>query len=277
MQLSASRAASQLTVGQRDMKNAKSRRKEAHCRTGAAAAAKVEERSGRRIPNGVRCSARRAMPFFAHLFSIASDKLIRRGHRMDLLARKAALRTEIAAAVRALRPELRAQWDREIVERVKSTWSAYFSPGAHVLMYAPLRDEIDISPLFSFALGRSATLILPRVSKSDGRLHCCSIADMSDGRFERSPYGIWEPSASNPVVEPSQLTMIIVPGRAFSLSGERLGRGKGYYDRFLRSTTAFRGAVAYDCQVVETVPSHSGDERIDWLITPTINQSVRRQ
>ncbi len=78
-------------------------------------------------------------------------------------------------------------------------------------------------------------------------------------------FGILEPAAKAPLVhEPS---IIIVPGVAFGLCMHRLGYGKGYYDRYLAESAAYRIGVCYDFQVVERLPSHENDQRMDEILT----------
>jgi 5-formyltetrahydrofolate cyclo-ligase len=59
-----------------------------------------------------------------------------------------------------------------------------------------------------------------------------------------------------------------VPGLAFDRRGGRLGRGKGYYDRFLLETSGLRVGICFEDQVVEKIPGEAHDLRMDFLITP---------
>ncbi|MDR1964183.1 MAG: 5-formyltetrahydrofolate cyclo-ligase [Planctomycetaceae bacterium] len=93
--------------------------------------------------------------------------------------------------------------------------------------------------------------------------------DLIAGRF-----GILEPKQevrNNPdrLVTPEQLDLVLVPGLAFDCSGHRLGRGKGYYDRFLARLTpnTQRIALAFESQIVEHVPVDSWDQPVSIIIT----------
>lgn len=83
-------------------------------------------------------------------------------------------------------------------------------------------------------------------------------------------WGIREPAASSPAVEPD---LLLVPLLAFDRTGGRLGYGGGYYDRTLRALRRYRPVVAvgvaFDAQEVDAVPRSDYDERIDWIMTPS--------
>ena len=94
--------------------------------------------------------------------------------------------------------------------------------------------------------------------------HVASRLELSPGRF-----GILEPSAEAPVPS-GGWNIIIVPGVAFDRNGGRLGRGRGYYDRFLaQHREVFRAGVCFDEQVIASVPCESHDLRMDALVTPS--------
>jgi 5-formyltetrahydrofolate cyclo-ligase len=69
---------------------------------------------------------------------------------------------------------------------------------------------------------------------------------------------------------------VVVPGLAFDLAGNRLGFGKGYYDRFLSGVAATKAAVLYDCQIVESVPAGPRDVPVDLLVTQRATRKVTR-
>ena len=81
--------------------------------------------------------------------------------------------------------------------------------------------------------------------------------------------GILEPIEALPIKH-STIDSVIVPGIAFDSQGNRLGFGKGNYDRFLkRATHAVKIGLAYDSQMVESIPSQEHDVPMDFVVTPT--------
>lgn len=89
-------------------------------------------------------------------------------------------------------------------------------------------------------------------------------------------YGILEPSddvqaMSERAVEPSQFDLIIVPGVGFDESGNRLGQGRGYYDRYLPQlrSDVLKIGLAFECQVVDDLPHGATDVSLDLILTET--------
>ncbi len=82
-------------------------------------------------------------------------------------------------------------------------------------------------------------------------------------------YGNLEPTTDLPAVDPHEIDIVIVPGVAFGRSGERVGRGAGFYDRYLmRAGGALRIAFAFDFQLLtEPIPQADWDARMDVVVT----------
>lgn len=79
---------------------------------------------------------------------------------------------------------------------------------------------------------------------------------------------IFQPSPHQQILSSDQICMILVPGVGFSKDGHRLGRGAGFYDRFLKlHPHALRVGIAFEEQVLEVLPSDSWDEKIDVILT----------
>jgi 5-formyltetrahydrofolate cyclo-ligase len=70
-------------------------------------------------------------------------------------------------------------------------------------------------------------------------------------------------------IDPADVDLVLVPGRAFDRAGNRLGRGGGFYDSFLadRAPQAFRAAAAYGAQIIGEVPHNENDEPVDAIVT----------
>jgi len=149
--------------------------------------------------------------------------------------------------------------------------------------YMPLTDEVDITPLFHppSPEGSGATRCLdktfyiPAFDEATGLYRMARLTtELRKGRF-----GILEPAV--PVfAKEDELDLIIVPGTAFDFSGNRIGRGGGFYDRLLPQYRAVRIGICFDFQCLpaaceckratrETFPAEDHDIRMDWVVTET--------
>jgi 5-formyltetrahydrofolate cyclo-ligase len=87
----------------------------------------------------------------------------------------------------------------------------------------------------------------------------------SGSAFEIGGLGVSEPVGGTAATSPD---LVIVPGLAFDPTGARLGRGKGFYDRWLGANPAAKTlGVCFRCQIVESVPAESHDARVDAILT----------
>lgn len=130
-----------------------------------------------------------------------------------------------------------------------------------IALFASLPDEIDTSALIK-KLSQKARLVLPRISGDNMDFYPYAPEAMKQGYM-----GIAEPCGSVPVA-PAEIDAMILPGVAFTAEGGRLGRGKGYYDKYL-SRSGFRACtigVCYSVQLLPTLPVEPHDKRLDEVI-----------
>ena len=132
-----------------------------------------------------------------------------------------------------------------------------------ILMYYSLPDEVYTHDIVDMLVQHGKTVLLPRVVDSENmeiRTYC-NAADLAPGS-----YGIMEPTGTTYTAY-SKIDVAVVPGMAFDPQGHRLGRGKGYYDRFLpKAANAYKIGLCFDFQKVEAVPSDLNDITMDCII-----------
>lgn len=138
-----------------------------------------------------------------------------------------------------------------------------------VMAYLAFRNEPALESLFA-ALPH-IRWVLPRIEGRNLVVH-----PYDPARLVRHPFGMWEPAADLPVIDPASLDIVLVPGVAFDRRGGRLGFGGGFYDRFLPTTPALRVGVTYDSCLVDELPCNEADQRMDWIATPQGLLEVRR-
>ncbi|NCC13154.1 MAG: 5-formyltetrahydrofolate cyclo-ligase [Spirochaetia bacterium] len=164
---------------------------------------------------------------------------------------------------RALRSAIRAQGTRDFQEEdsksCRSLLGSNLYAGAHSLFaFFPLRDEADITEVLQDALAHKV-LALP-VSDADGTLHFFQV--FSFETLQKGRFGIAEPQPTRELF-PTQEDLLLVPAVAYTRQGQRLGRGKGYYDRFLSHHTGCPTlGICRSHQLVETLPEEEHDKRV---------------
>lgn len=131
-----------------------------------------------------------------------------------------------------------------------------------ILLYHSLKDEVD-THAFIRKWSREKRILLPVVTGDDLELRLYTgPEDLTVGA-----YGIEEPTGAL-FTDYSAIDLIVVPGVAFDRDGNRLGRGKGYYDRLLpRIPSAYKIGICFPFQVVDEVPAEPFDIRMDEIIT----------
>ncbi|MFA0753197.1 MAG: hypothetical protein IMHGJWDQ_000968 [Candidatus Fervidibacter sp.] len=179
---------------------------------------------------------------------------------------KEELRQEMKARLNAMPLEERLRVTQRILQQARS-----FLLTVNVQMaafYMPLPDEVDIVPLIRWWQQRGLPIALPRTLPQEKRLEfrCVSRLEMD---LQPGAFGILEPKRSCPLVLPEELDLLVVPGRAFDECGNRLGRGLGYYDRFLKllPPRTLKIALAFECQIVQRIPTKPNDVPMDVVIT----------
>jgi 5-formyltetrahydrofolate cyclo-ligase len=136
------------------------------------------------------------------------------------------------------------------------------------LFYAPLEDEPDTSLLWPEAASENKVIALPAFDAVAGHYLVRQAVDVRQP-LPRGKFGIPEPPADAPGLALNQLDLALVPGVAFDLSGRRIGRGSGYYDRLLASVPAIKCGVAFDQQITAELPAEPHDVLVDCILTPT--------
>jgi 5-formyltetrahydrofolate cyclo-ligase len=138
-----------------------------------------------------------------------------------------------------------------------------YAAASTVLAYAGFGDEPDTDPLHARVGADGKTLLLPRVEGDE----LVAVAVAPGVPFQRSSWGVLEPLG--PAVDVAAIDLVIVPGLAFTMVGDRLGYGRGVYDRFL-ATLPDRTVTVGACFVeliVDALPVEPHDRRMHRIVT----------
>ena len=164
----------------------------------------------------------------------------------------------------SLPEELVDGWSTAAVSRL--TGRALWRDASSIHTYVgSLPGEVRTSGLIERALDERKSVVCPRI-RPHGQLDhhdVTSLSQLSEGAFGvREP----DPQLARPT-ETALTDVIIVPGVGFCLDGSRLGIGGGYYDRLLISHDGARVALAFECQIADSLPQAAHDQRVDLIVT----------
>lgn len=145
--------------------------------------------------------------------------------------------------------------------------STAFLQSKVIMAYMPIQNEVLTDIIIKAVLNTGKILCFPRVVDSTN-LEAAPVKNM-DNELILSSINIWEPNPSIPAVEPYDIEFVLTPGIAFDRKGNRIGFGKGYYDRFisLLKNGCHKIAPAYQFQVLDSIPSFESDQNVDMIFT----------
>ena len=181
---------------------------------------------------------------------------------MQCVMTKSELRALSKERNATLLPSERAGIDKRIKEKFLSL---PIEKGEKVFIYISFGDEIDTLGVAEELLLRGVSVYVP-LCHGKGEMDAVRIGSLSE--LSAGMYGIPEPSHSGEKISPSSLSLIVVPGVAFGEDRSRLGRGAGYYDRFISAAENARTvALCREINLYKTVPCEAHDECVDMIIT----------
>jgi 5-formyltetrahydrofolate cyclo-ligase len=184
----------------------------------------------------------------------------------DITDRKNAIRSEMRTRLATLTADQRAEWSTAACARLIR--SVAFARANRVMLYMPMRSEVDVISvaLEAFRLGKS--VCVPRVDGSRKTMNAVEITSFDDESMDSDSLGVRAPKVGQEIPH-EEIDLVIVPGVAFDMHGFRLGRGGGYYDRYLarfsRNTATI--GVCFDIQFVEEIPTEPTDIAVHAVVS----------
>ncbi len=137
-----------------------------------------------------------------------------------------------------------------------------------VALYCAVRGELPCDDVAELFLSRGCTVCYPRVRGEEMDFY--EVTDRGSQLTEGS-YGIPEPKQTCRKIDAGSIDIMLVPAVAYTEDGSRLGRGGGYYDRWLNSASLagkmpYTIGVCYDFQVYSALPVESHDHAVDMVL-----------
>ena len=171
---------------------------------------------------------------------------------------KKALRIEIKKKIAELNPNEKLHLSEIILSKIEQL--PEFEKAKNMLLFWSLPDEV-ITHDFLDKWHKHKCLLLPAVNGNELELrYYKGNENLKTGSFQ-----IQEPQGEL-FTDWDKIDMILVPGVAFDRNQNRLGRGKGYYDKLLPKVSGIKIGVCFPCQLVETIPCQEWDIKMDKVI-----------
>lgn len=146
-----------------------------------------------------------------------------------------------------------------------------FYNAKNILLYYSLPTELPTHKVID-EWNATKTILLPRVDSDSLRIY-----EYDSSEMEIGSYDVMEPSARCLEHSIHDIDVAIVPAMAFDHDGNRLGHGKGYYDRLLASASTIKKiGVAFDCQILDYVPHDILDVKMDAVVSASYTSLINK-
>ncbi|MDR2914792.1 MAG: 5-formyltetrahydrofolate cyclo-ligase [Tannerella sp.] len=179
------------------------------------------------------------------------------------------IRKRIAEYKKHLSKETIADLSRKICNRLVQT--DVFQKAKCIALYCAMEDEVQTSGLIE-EWYMTKKIVLPVVSGEN----IFFFAYTGKNNLVKSAFGINEPVATE-LISPENIDLFIIPGIAFDYKCNRMGRGKGYYDRYLAGINKPAIGICFDFQLLEHIPAESHDKKMTLVITEKTTVSSHHQ
>ncbi|KYC46251.1 MAG: 5-formyltetrahydrofolate cyclo-ligase family protein [Candidatus Methanofastidiosum methylothiophilum] len=140
-----------------------------------------------------------------------------------------------------------------------------YSRAKNIFSYVSKEKEVDTIDLINKSIEIGKSVYVPLTIKENNSLEVRKITSLEDLKIGN--FNILEPKDHTKSINPKEIEILFIPGLAFGTGFERLGRGGGYFDRFLLESTGLKVGLAYEFQIFESLPVQKHDVKMDLIIT----------
>ncbi|MBE6590312.1 MAG: 5-formyltetrahydrofolate cyclo-ligase [Ruminococcaceae bacterium] len=176
---------------------------------------------------------------------------------------KKELRSKLRERRGAIPPEQKKEFDSAILSHIVR--SELFQKASMILLYVPIESEVSLLELSRTARSMGKPIAFPRCNTETETMEFYTL--LPEARLSPGAYHIPEPPADAPVCVPDEHALCILPGLSFDVFGNRLGYGKGYYDKYLESFPGVTMGVLYASTMLKRVPTDEHDRPVHCLVT----------
>lgn len=160
---------------------------------------------------------------------------------------------------------IKKKYDRLIFEQLIK--NNIYKEAKKIFTYISFGSEVDTIEFINYALKDNKEIYVPKTDKIKKEMIAIRIDNFNDMVIDK--WGILEPTNIDKDKIDEEFDLIIMPGIAFDKSGNRIGYGGGYYDKYIsnKNIKCFKIALAYDFQIIEKIYPEVYDVRVDALIS----------
>ncbi|MCY0869615.1 MAG: 5-formyltetrahydrofolate cyclo-ligase [Firmicutes bacterium] len=182
----------------------------------------------------------------------------------DVVRAKRAKRAGARGAVLGMTPDARRRGDAAIANHLAAT--VLYQLADTILLYVNIEGEVSTDAIIGHASRLGKRIVVPGFLEAGSTFVPCELRSLQE--TVRGRFGVREPAVKRPC-EPGAIDLAVIPGQAFALTGARLGRGGGHFDRFLRLLSPQTPIVglAYECQICDNLPVESHDVLVGAVVT----------
>ncbi|XP_065335509.1 5-formyltetrahydrofolate cyclo-ligase [Cloeon dipterum] len=191
-------------------------------------------------------------------------------------AAKRILRKEMKNRLLAMSKEQILIESEQLTQKLLAT--AAYKESKRIAVYLSMSEEVQTHGILKNIFSAGKVCFIPRYETITNSMEMLRLHSMEDIQtLEVTKWEVRQPAENDErenALESGGLDLVIVPGLAFTLSGQRLGRGKGYYDTFLQRCSTMMGkaphtiALSFTDQIVDSIPAEGHDYIIDSVLTP---------
>lgn len=171
------------------------------------------------------------------------------------------IRKQIIELRNNLNTNIKSEYDRLITSKVLK--SPLYIEANSIFVFIGFGSEVNTIKIIEDALSKGKKIYVPKIENKIMKvINITSLDNLKPGVF-----GILEPHSGDELE--GDCDLILMPGVAFTKSGDRLGYGAGYYDKYLSkyNKSAIRMAIAYSVQIVDVLPTDSYDKKVHYILT----------
>lgn len=178
------------------------------------------------------------------------------------MASKTEIRATIKERFATLDENNKKIMDKKIIKNILNLEE--YAKAKTIFSYVSKDKEVDTLELIVHSINNKKIVGVPIV-KEKYKLDSIRINSLNELKIGK--YNILEPKENSEKINPKDFELLFIPGLAFGIGGERLGRGGGYFDRFLLELPGLKIGLAYEFQIFNSLPILDHDIKMDLIVT----------